>query len=179
MSKIGRKAIDIDSVKVEIKGNEVHFKGPKNSGVYIVPPILSVTLDNNLLQLQAQEDSRDARRLWGLHRALLANCIKGASTGFEKNLVIEGLGFKAALSGTKIVFSLGYSHKIDFELPKGVSLEVDKTGQKLSFKSYDKALLGHVCSEIIALRPPEPYKGTGIRVSTQVIVRKAGKTKAA
>ena len=97
MSKIGRKAIDIDSVKVDVKDNEVHYKGPKNSGVYVLPPILSVRLDNNLLHIEAKDDSRDAKRLWGLHRALLANCIKGASTGFDKNLVIEGLGFKAAL----------------------------------------------------------------------------------
>lgn len=180
MSKIGRKPIDIGNVKVEIKDNQVHYKGPKGSGVYQVPSLLTVTLNNNQVNLQAEDPSSpDARRLWGLHRALLANAIKGASTGFEKQLVIEGLGFKAALSGSKVVFNLGFSHKIDYVLPKEVTMEVDKTGQKLTFKSSDKELLGHVCSQIRALRPPEPYKGTGIRGATEVIARKAGKTKAA
>src|SRR5579885_605114 len=159
MSKIGRKAIDLDSVKVEIKGQEVHFKGPKNSGVYVLPPELTAHLNGNQLSITANEQARDINRIWGLHRALLANRIKGASVGFERQLQIEGLGFKAALSGNKVVFSLGYSHKIDYELPKGVSLEIDKTGQRLTFKSYDKELIGHVCSVVRSFRPPEPYKG--------------------
>jgi large subunit ribosomal protein L6 len=178
MSKIGRKAIELQNTKVEIKGNEVHYKGPKSSGVYLLPSQLKAEVGNNSIILRANEQSNDVNRVWGLHRALLANCIKGASTGFEKNVVIEGLGFKATVSGSKVVFSLGYSHKIDFELPQGVTLEVDKTGQKLTFKSSNKELLGYVCSEVKALRPPEPYKGTGIRLATEVIVRKAGKTKA-
>lgn len=112
-----------------------------------------------------------------MHRALISNEIKGAAEDFVKVVQINGLGFKAALSGSKIVFSLGYSHKIEFDLPKEVALEIDKPGQKLTFKSADKELLGHVCSQIRALRPPEPYKGTGIKLLTEVLVRKAGKTK--
>lgn len=179
MSKIGRKPINIDAVKVEIKGNEVHYNGPKHHGVYLLPKELAVKIEDKNLLITAQEDTPDSRRIWGLNRALLANHIKGASVGFEKQLLIEGLGFKAVLAGSKVVFSLGFSHKIDFELPKGVTLEVDKTGQKMTFKSYDKELLGHICSMVRALRPPEPYKGTGIRLATEVITRKAGKTKAA
>ena len=178
MSKIGRKAIDINNVKVDIKGNEVHYKGPKNSGVYVLPEVLTAQIDDKSLILTTKEKSNDVNRVWGLHRALLANCITGASTGFEKQVLIEGLGYKAVLTANKVVFSLGYSHKIDFELPQGVSLELDKTGQKLMFRSFDKALLGHVCSKVRALRPPEPYKGTGVRLASEVIVRKAGKTKA-
>ena len=179
MSKIGRRPIEIGNVKVEIKGNEVHYKGPKSSGVYTLPDNLAVGLEETLLMVTAKGNSDNDRRLWGLHRALLANVIKGASVEFEKQLQIEGLGYKAVLSGNKVVFSLGYSHKIDFQLPKGISLEVDKTGQKLTFKSSNKELVGHICSVIRALRPPEPYKGTGIRLSTEIIKRKAGKTKAA
>lgn len=180
MSKIGRKAINIGNVKVEIKDNDVHYKGPKASGAYVVPKELSVQLQGALLTVKPQEGSRsrDMNRIWGLHRALLANAIKGADVGFEKQLIIEGLGFKAALAGNKVTFNLGYSHKIDFALPAGVSLEIDKTGQKLVFKSADKALVGHVCSLVKSLRPTEPYKGTGIRLSTETITRKAGKTKA-
>jgi large subunit ribosomal protein L6 len=122
---------------------------------------------------------RTINNVWGLHRALLANKIQGAAQGFEKNLEINGLGYKAVPSGRKVVFTLGHSHKIDFELPEGVTLETDKTGQKLSVKSVDKEVLGQVCSLIRALKPPEPYKGTGIKEAGEVITRKAGKTKAA
>jgi large subunit ribosomal protein L6 len=182
MSKIGRKSIDIGNVQVEIKGQEVHYKGKKSSGVYILPDSLKAELkEKKLVIIRAQENdtARDTNRVWGLARALLANKIKGAQNEFEKLIQINGLGFKAQLSGSKVVFSLGYSHKIDFMLPAGVTLEVDKTGQKLTFKSADKELIGHVASQVRALRPPEPYKGTGIKLATEVIKRKAGKTKAA
>lgn len=181
MSKIGRKPIDIGSVKVEIKGQEIHYSGKKGSGTYVLPEGMSAKLDGKMLALSfdKSQKSADINRIWGLHRALLANHIKGAQQDFEKVMQINGLGFKAAVSGNKVVFSLGYSHKIDFVLPKEVSLEVDKTGQRLVFRSPDKELMGQVCSQVRALRPPEPYKGTGVKLDTEVIARKAGKTKAA
>jgi large subunit ribosomal protein L6 len=184
MSKIGRKPIDIGAVQVEVKGQDVHYKGKKNSGIFNTPSELVPSIENNklLLKLAKKETNlslRELNRVWGLARALLANSVKGADVPFEKEVVINGLGFKAALTGQKIVFTLGFSHKIDFELPKEVTLEIDKTGQKLLFKSADRFMLGDVCSKIRALRPPEPYKGTGIRVANEVIARKAGKTKAA
>jgi large subunit ribosomal protein L6 len=185
MSKIGRKAIDLGAVNVEIKGQEIHYKGKKASGVYVLPDVLTAHLKDNKLVITPQKtksarlSQREINRIWGLHRALLANKIRGADHLFEKEVLINGLGFKAAVAGQKVTFNLGYSHKIDFELPKDVSLEIDKTGQKLTFKSPDKFLIGHVCSLIRALRPPEPYKGTGIKLASEVIARKAGKTKAA
>ncbi|MFI5333423.1 MAG: 50S ribosomal protein L6 [Candidatus Babeliales bacterium] len=182
MSKIGRKPIDIGSVQVDIKGQEVHYKGKKHTGVYILPPELEAKVDGKKLTLAAKKSAIDAsavNTVWGLHRALLANAIKGADVGFEQQLQINGLGFKAAVSGNKVVFSLGFSHKIDFVLPKDVTMDVDKTGQNLTVKSYNRELVGHVCSKIKALRPPEPYKGTGIKLASEVIRRKAGKTKAA
>ena len=180
MSKIGRKPIDITNVQVEVKGQEVHFKGSKDSGVYVLPDDLGAVIEEEKnLKLQVKKPSRDANRLWGLHRALLSNKIQGAHAEFEKLVEINGLGYKAAVSGQKVVFSLGYSHKVDFELPKDVSLSVDKTGQKLTFKSTNKELLGQVCGLVRSLRPPEPYKGTGIKLATEVVKRKAGKTKAA
>lgn len=179
MSKIGRKPIDIGSAKVEVKGQEVHYSGKKGSGVYVLPEGMGAKLDEKLLYLTYdKKDGSDVNRVWGLHRALLANNIKGIQQDFEKILLINGLGFKATVSGNKVVFSLGYSHKIDFVLPKDVSLEVDKTGQRLVFRSPNRELMGLVCSQVRALRPPEPYKGTGIRLETEVIARKAGKTKA-
>lgn len=181
MSKIGRKAIDLGNVAVEIKGQEVHYKGKKASGIHILPNELHAHVEDKKLFITVDQaaNKNDSNRLWGLHRALLANEIKGADVGFEKQIQINGLGFKAALSGNKIIFSLGFSHKIDFDLPKDVSLDIDKTGQMLTFKSPNKELLGHVCSMVKALRPPEPYKGTGIKLAQEVIARKAGKTKAA
>lgn len=182
MSKIGRKPIDIGSAKVEIKGREIQYSGKKGSGVFVLPEGMTATLNGIALALHFDKnvkDASDANRIWGLNRALLANKIKGCQQEFDKVLIINGLGFKATTSGNKVIFSLGFSHKIDFDLPKEVTLEVDKTGQRLTFRSSDKELLGSVCSKVRALRPPEPYKGTGIKVETEVIARKAGKTKAA
>jgi len=176
MSKIGRKPIIVNDVQVEIKGQQVHFKGKNSSGIYEIPVFLKAEFDGTQIKLSLEED-RGNKKFWGLHRALLANRIKGASESFEKKLQINGLGFKAELSGNKIKFSLGFSHKIERILPKGVSMEVDKTGQALTLKSHDRELLGQVCADIRSLRPPEPYKGTGIKLSTEVIKRKAGKTK--
>src|SRR5271154_745255 len=178
MSKIGRKPIDLENVAVEIKGQDVHYKGPNASGVYVVSDLLKPELVDKHIVLTAAKKTRDLNSVWGLNRALLANKIKGANQGFSKELIITGLGFKAVLTGSKVVFSLGYSHKIDFDLPKNVSLEIDKTGQRLTFKSPDKELVGFVCSQVKAFRVPEPYKGTGIKLSTETIFRKAGKTKA-
>lgn len=179
MSKIGRRPIQLGDVKVDVKGSEVHYKGRLNSGVYTLPDELTLVVEGNTVRLEPAraKKSRDLNRIWGLHRALLANEIIGASEGFTKDIVITGLGYKAALAGSKITFALGYSHKIDFELPKGVTMEVDKTGQKLQLKSFNKQMLGQVCSHIKSLRKTEPYKGTGIKLSTDVVLRKAGKTK--
>lgn len=181
MSKIGRKPIDIGLAKVEVKGQEVHYSGKRETGVYVLPAGMNAKLDGKMLSLTFEkgEKNHDANRVWGLNRALLANKIKGCQQDFEKVVVITGLGYKAAVSGTKVVFSLGFSHKIDFMLPKDVTLEVDKTGQRLVFRSPNKELMGQVCSQVRALRPPEPYKGTGVKLETEVIARKAGKTKAA
>ncbi len=179
MSKIGRKPIYLGDVQVEVQGNEVHFKGKKNSGVYIIPENFAVTLESGKLTLAPTHRNSETNRIWGLHRALLANTLKGAGAGFEKQLRIVGLGFKAANVAGKLQLSLGYTHKIDMELPKEVTVEIDKTGQLLTFKSHDKGILGLVCSKVRAMREPEPYKGTGIQYVGEVIIRKAGKAKSA
>jgi large subunit ribosomal protein L6 len=177
MSKIGRRPINIGNANIEIKNNEVHYKGKKASGVHVVPSLLSVELKGKDLFITPKEITSDTNRLWGLHRALIANKVKGSDVGFEKQLRINGLGFKAVATGNKLQFSLGFSHKIDYELPEAVTIIIDKSGQLLTFASADKELLGQVCSDIRALRPPEPYKGTGIQYVNEVILRKAGKAK--
>jgi len=181
MSKIGRKPIDLGGTKIEIKGNEVHYKGSKDSGVYVLPDRIKAEQEDKVVRLvpvKSHVKDRDINRIWGLHRALLSNKLKGADVGFMRQLKINGLGYKAIVSGKKVVFALGFSHKIDMELPDNITLEVDKSGQLLTFKSSDRELVGHVCSRVRALRPPEPYKGTGIKWVDEVIRRKAGKAKA-
>ncbi len=112
-----------------------------------------------------------------MHRALLANQLMGAKKEFEKIVEIVGLGYKAVKTGDKLVFDLGYSHQVDFTIPKGIAVSIDKTGQKLTVSSSNKELLGEVCSKICDLRAPEPYKGTGVKLSTQQIFRKESKGK--
>lgn len=179
MSKIGRKPIALGDVQIEVNNSEVKFKGKKDSGVYNLPDSLTAEVVGKNLFLKPAKQVYDINRVWGLHRALLFNKLKGAQTGFEKQLRIVGLGFKAAVTGTKLQLTLGYSHKIDYELPKLVTVVIDKTGQQLTFQSINKELLGQVCSDVRSFRPPEPYKGTGIQYVGEVILRKAGKAKSA
>jgi large subunit ribosomal protein L6 len=181
MSKIGRRPINLENVQVEVHGQEVKYTGKNASGIHILPDVLSAELINNgkQLKINCENPTRDNNRLWGLHRSLLANEIKGAGKGFEQGLKITGLGYKGVLTGDKIVFSLGFSHKIDFTLPQGITVDIDKTGQNLIVKGADKQQVGSVASKIRALRPPEPYKGTGIKLADEIIIRKAGKAKSA
>ncbi len=180
MSKIGRQAIPLRGVKAEIKGQEVHYSGKHAAGVHVLPAQLTVTLENDSLKVSVDSsDDRKTRMLWGLHRVLLANKIAGARDLFQKQVQITGLGYKAIAKGASLEFTLGYSHKIDVAIPKGITVEIDKVGQLLTFKSADNELLGKVCGDLRSLKPTEPYKGTGVRLVTDVIIRKAGKTKGA
>jgi len=171
MSKIGRKPISFGDVKVEVKGQEVHYKGKNHSGAYFLPDFLIAKVEDHKLSLLLKEGVKDKNNLWGMHRALLANVLHGAAKDFELLVEITGLGFKGTLSGNKITFALG--------LPKDIKVSIDKTGQKLTFSSFDKERLGQICAKIRSLRPPEPYKLTGIKVAGEVVHKKAGKAKGA
>ncbi len=183
MSKIGRKPIEVSNIQVNIKGQEIAYKGSKSAGVYYVPDLFEIQLKDNQLSIVPRKEKAkdlkigDVNREWGMHRALLANALTGSKKEFEKTIEIVGLGYKAQQSGNKLIFTLGYSHKIDFPLSKGISVAIDKTGQKLTISSPDRQLVGLVSSQICALRPPEPYKGTGVKLSTDRILRKAAKGK--
>ena len=181
MSKIGRMPIDFGDAKVDIKGQDVFFKGQFSSGTHSLPSELKASLDGKSLIIALSEvkrrPSKKDKSLWGLHRALLLGKIAGSEKLFEKQIKIVGLGYKGEISKKKILFSLGYSHKIDFDVPDLVEISSDKSGQLLTLRSADKDLLGHICSKICALRPVEPYKGTGVRLSDAVVIRKAGKAK--
>lgn len=176
MSKIGRKPIPFSSAKIEVQGNKVLISGSKAKFEHELSPEVEVKVEDKTLVVSLKKETKKARAQWGLHRALLANKIKGAETGFEQGIKIVGLGYKAQLSGKKMTFSLGYSHKIEYTLPEGVTVDIDKSGQQLLFKSHDKNLLGNVCDKVRSFRTPEPYKGTGIMRVEERIVRKAGKT---
>ncbi len=178
MSKVGRRPIKLNDVKIQIDGQEIKYTGKCASGTHLIPDVLEIKYENNEVSLVPRKITRESKCFWGLHRALLANKIEGAQKPFEKQVQIVGLGYKAIPKGSIVEFSLGYSHKIDFDLPKGVTLEVDKVGQLLTLKSTDKELLGQTCGQLRFLRPVEPYKGTGIRLTTDVVIRKTGKTKA-
>lgn len=179
MSKIGRKAIPFANVNVEIKDNSVLVSSPKIKFTHALPKGLKPNLHGKLISITLEEDTKENRVLWGLHRALLANEIKGVEKGFEQVMKIVGLGFKAQCSGKKMIFTIGYTHKIEYDLPDDVTVDIDKSGQILTFKSHSKNLLGDVCDKIRFFRLPEPYKGTGIMRENEVIVRKVGKTKSA
>jgi large subunit ribosomal protein L6 len=178
MSKIGRKPIPLKTAKIEIHNNTVKISGGKVDFVHELPVELTAKVLDKALCLESEKKTRAAGVLWGLHRALLANKVKGVEVGFEQKIIIVGLGYKAQLTGKKMLLTLGYTHKIDYELPSEVTVDIDKTGQVLLFKSPDKFLLGKVCDTVRSFRPPEPYKGTGIMKEHEKIIRKAGKTKA-
>lgn len=179
MSKIGRKPIELTTAKATVDGKRITIQGPKLKVEHELPEGIALSINEKILQLSLTEDTRKNKALWGLHRALIANKVRGVEKGFEQKVNIIGLGYKAVASGQKMTFTLGYSHKIDYNLPEGVSVNIDKSGQKLVFSSSDKFLLGNVCDKVRSLRKPEPYKGTGILRENDVIIRKAGKTKSA
>jgi large subunit ribosomal protein L6 len=177
MSKIGRRPIPVSSAKITIDGSLMTIAGAKATFKHELPVGVKANLEGKELLVSVEHVTRRSKMLWGLHRALIANKIKGVETGFEQKLIIVGLGFKAALTGKKLVLTLGYTHKIEYDMPDDVTVDIDKSGQNLLFKSSDKFSLGNVCDAVRSFRPPEPYKGTGIMKEGEKIFRKAGKTK--
>ena len=179
MSKVGRKPIACGSLKIAVDGQKILY----SDSSYVLPLELKAEVIGAELFVKPNDTAtqgmrqREVNRVWGLHRALLANNIKGLQKEFTIDLRIVGLGYKAVVAGKKITFNLGYSHPKYFDLPENVSLKTDKSGQLLTVSSQDKMAAGLVASEIIQLRKPEPYKGTGIQIVGQEIARKAGKTK--
>ena len=179
MSKIGRKPIDISKVTLAVTGNVVSIKGPKAEFHHelascIVP---SVDTTTKKITLGVTENTRENRVLWGMHRAVIANKVQGAGVGLEQKVKLVGLGYKGQVVGTTIIFTVGFSHKVEVAIPSGITVELDKTGQTITVRGADKFVIGNFCDAMRSVRPPEPYKGTGIMLEGEVIVRKAGKTK--
>lgn len=185
MSRIGKQPIVIpDKVKVAITGTAMKFEGPKGKNELTVPSTINVTVDGKQVLVARNDESRQSRSLHGLTRSLIANMVSGVSTGYQRVLEISGVGFKAEVRGKDINFAIGYSHPVLFPLPTGVTAEwkENKAGDKqgdLYLRSHDKDLLGRVAAKVRAIRPPEPYKGKGIKYAEETIRRKVGKTGAA
>jgi large subunit ribosomal protein L6 len=185
MSRIGRQPVPIpDKVKVVLNGLVLSIEGPKGKNQLTVPSTLSVKLEDKKVLIGRADDSRTARSLHGLTRSLVANMINGAATGYQRVLEISGVGFKAEVKGKEITFAIGYSHPVVFPLPAGITAEwkENKTGDKqgdLYLRGHDKDLLGRVAAKVRDIRPPEPYKGKGIKYAEETIRRKVGKTGAA
>lgn len=177
MSRIGKQPIDIPhGVNVELKNDTVKVKGPKGELSYSLPDSIKASLVDNKLLLERGSDTKVDRALHGLARSLLFNMVNGVSKGYERVLEITGIGYRAQVKGNKIVFTLGYSHPVEFELPAGVSAKVDEKQTTITLSGIDKQILGQVAANIKELRAPDAYKGKGIRYSGERIKLKAGKT---
>ncbi|MGQ9456870.1 MAG: 50S ribosomal protein L6 [Anaerolineae bacterium] len=177
MSRIGRMPIALPK-GVEIKvepGNLVTVRGPRGTLTRALHPDMQIEVAEGQVVVRRPSDARHHRALHGLTRALLANMVTGVSQGFRKELEIVGVGYRAELQGQKLVLSLGFSHPVEVEPPEGIAFEVDRSGRKFSVLGIDKELVGEVAAKIRARRPPEPYKGKGIRYVGEYVRMKAGK----
>jgi len=175
MSRIGRKPITVPAgVEVEIGGGAVTVKGPKGTLSERVNPEITVSLDDGTLTVARPTDRGDHRALHGLTRSLVANMVTGVTDGFEKRLEIQGVGYRARLQGKALELSVGYSHPVSVAAPDGIEFEVPAPTQ-IVVRGIDKQLVGEIAARIRRSRPPEPYKGKGIRYAGEHVRRKVGK----
>ena len=177
MSRIGLRPISVpNNVDVQIgEGHDVTVKGPKGTLAASFSPDLQISRENGTITISRPSDAREHRSLHGLTRTLLNNMIVGVTDGFRKNLEISGVGYRAAMDGKTLVLSVGYSHPVRMTPPEGVAFVLDGL-TKISVTGYDKQVVGEEAARIRRTRPPEPYKGKGIRYEGEVVRRKAGKT---
>ena len=177
MSRIGKKPVEIPAkVSIAIDGQDVTVKGPKGELKMTVHPQISVKQEDGKLLVERPNDLGPVRALHGLTRALLANMVQGVTEGFQNTLIVEGVGYSGEIRGQDLVMKLGYSHEIVVNPPKDVSFEVEGRNPTIvRVKGIDRQVVGQVAANIRELRPPEPYKGKGVRYSDEVIRRKAGK----
>ncbi|BCX02356.1 MAG: 50S ribosomal protein L6 [Candidatus Roseilinea sp.] len=178
MSRIGKKPIELPKgVDVIINDNLITVKGPKGELKRTIPAQIRVVKEGNVVSVQRDDDEGEVRALHGLTRALLANMVKGVTDGYQKVLEIgaESVGYRAEMSGNKLMLYLGYSHPIEFPPPPGITFATDAKTRTITVSGIDKELVGEVAAQVRKLRPPEPYKGKGIRYQGEVVRRKAGK----
>ncbi|ACN16676.1 RplF [Desulforapulum autotrophicum HRM2] len=179
MSRIGKKPVQIpEKVEVSVKGDLISIKGPKGSLDRSLHPAVKLAIENGMVNVSVTDDQdRKTVALQGLFRSLVANMITGVSVGYEKKLLLNGIGYRAEVNGNTVVLNVGYSNPVNFELPKGISALVEKN-TTLSLSGIDKEIVGETAARIRRIRPPEPYKGKGIMYSDERIIKKAGKAAA-
>jgi large subunit ribosomal protein L6 len=176
MSRIGKAPIDVPSnVEVTIDGSHVTVRGAKGELEQTFHPDMIFELEDETLLVKRPSDSKEHRSLHGLTRALLNNMVVGVSQGFQKRLQIEGVGYRAEMQGAKLVLQVGHSHPVEFEPPEGISFEVLDRGKTIVISGNDKQVVGEISAKVRKTRPPEPYKGKGIRYEGEYVRRKAGK----
>lgn len=176
MSRVGKKSIIVpDKVKVNVSGSTVAVEGPKGKLDWTLPKGISIALEGNTLTVNRATESREHRALHGTSRSLINNMIQGVSQGFEKNLEIIGVGFRAAVKGAILDLSLGKSHPINQPIPAGLTVTVTEN-TKVKIEGIDKQMVGQFAAEVRAYYPPEPYKGKGVRFAGEIIRRKEGKS---
>lgn len=179
MSRIGKQPIELPSgVKVEIKGTHVKVTGSKGSLERDIRPEVEIKQEGDQLVVSPKGTSKRVQAFWGMTRSLINNMVIGVDKGFQKKLVVEGVGYRANVQSSKLTLSVGYSNPVEFTLPKGIAADVDKNNV-ITLDSIDKELLGLTAARIRQIRKPEPYKGKGIRYENEHIVRKVGKAGAA
>lgn len=175
MSRVGKLPITVpETVKVAFEGAEVRVQGPKGTLSHDIPPDIAVEVEGGSLVVRRNGETKSVKALHGLTRKLLANMVEGVSQGFKKVLEINGVGYRAELKEESLHLTLGFSHPIVFTLPSGVSASVERQ-TVITLECHDKQVLGQAAAELRSFRPPEPYKGKGIRYQGEVVLRKAGK----
>ncbi len=177
MSRIGNKAVAIPSgVTANVEGQTVKIKGPKGAMQVVLHDDVKVTLDKSLVKVEPRGESKRARSMWGTSRTMVANLVAGVTKGFEERLEITGVGFRAAVQGKSLNLQLGFSHDVNFPIPEGITIATPKPTE-IVVTGVDKQKVGQVAAEIRGFRPPEPYKGKGVKYAGEYIFRKEGKKK--
>jgi large subunit ribosomal protein L6 len=175
MSRVGKKPIELPAgVEVKVDGAVLNFANGKNKAELDTKGNVGINVEGNTLTFTPNGDDKESRAFWGTYRALANNIVTGITTGFEKKLEINGVGYRAQVKGKEIELQLGFSHPINYPIPEGITMAVEKN--IISIKGADKQQVGQIASEIRGFRPPEPYKGKGVKYVEEHIVRKAGKT---
>jgi len=177
MSRIGKKPIAIPSgVTITLQGQTVTVKGPKGQLSWTVADEVEVTQDGSQLNLATREDTQRARGMWGLSRTLVSNMVEGVTKGYEETLELVGVGYRAAMKGQSLSMQLGFSHDVDIKPPAGITFATPKQTE-IKISGIDKQAVGEIAAQIRRIRPPEPYKGKGVRYSGEKVRRKEGKKK--
>jgi large subunit ribosomal protein L6 len=177
MSRVGKKPIQTPAgVTIAVKGQDVAVKGPKGELTFRAPDEIEVAHAGGEITLKPRHETSRSRAMWGMVRAILANNVKGVSQGFEQNMELVGVGYRAAMDGQRLKLQLGFSHDVFYEPPRGIKIETPKPTE-IKISGVDKQVIGQVASEIRGYRPPEPYKGKGVKRAGEYVRRKEGKKK--